>query len=652
MAYCSRSVLTKTQLYLWIRQNTGRKWLVDVGDANKLEYLTPRSLSQGYADVEVTEKAPRCLTGSVSTRSMESFENIMASCSFTSSSEHTGNVARPWEYSESFNSIIALDFETVGYDLVQGSIGYGEYFDKACLCDTYAMDAHREPCQGADLLDLTKERLWMYATCGPTYLPRNWADSLKTTGFAYIPTEQWRWPKCVADMPSQVTRLTDTCATNACERDARGYCRVKRTVDRACVCRGINYDSCGGSCQFFDTRMDYVKWLHDLCGEVQDWNGLPVDWRHLAAPTSHDLVPWQWTVTSTSPSNTTFPTLPDRNNVTQTCPSNDWKLGSIVLINIATALAVFFGRRSGVQHSTNWALKGISIAILQILANWFNAMLVQTTLGFEDVPIIQLMLLWCTLPRLTWLPTAIVGVQPFKAVNFSAAASSLLAEIVLQVVAFYYMLTTMGYGLEHNLYFGGMKGVVRETPATLMYYGAAVWLLTHAAAFVLLVLCIPGMDVPTESYRSDLPSSHRTQHTSSTIVEEAVAQFDEHSSLIGKNVASQWTNKNKNSSSTGVTGDKWAAYGTFANKAHNEIYISPKALVRPYLVIVAIMFVLWIAQWMFWAGFIRLSTEEYVLKHLLNTYKLIIYRFCPPNFGVLTAVWMAASVAGVVIGAS
>ena len=76
-------------------------------------------------------------------------------------------------------------------------------------------------------------------------------DALKTTEFAYISIEDWHWPKCVTDMPKQLIELTSQCMTDACELDSSGYCRVVRAVDRACFCRDLRYDSCGGSCQIF-----------------------------------------------------------------------------------------------------------------------------------------------------------------------------------------------------------------------------------------------------------------------------------------------------------------------------------------------------------------------------------------------------------------
>lgn len=602
LPYCSRSVLAKAQLYLWIRRITGRTWLVDVGDANGLQNLSPASLAEGYAAVSVTYKAPTCLTGSVSALSMEPFQHVMASCGFTSTTQHTGNAARSWEYSESLRSMVALDFETVGYNLTRRSIGYGDYFDKECFCDAFTIDPKREPCSGPGQLDLTREWLWINATCGPSSVPDNWTDILKTTEFAYIPIEDWRWPTCVTDMPKQVTELTNQCTTDACGLDSSGYCKVKRAVDRACFCRNINYDSCGGSCQIFETRIDYVKWLHDLCGSVQDWHGLPDNWRKLAAPTHLDMIPWQWTI---KPSN----------EATEKCASDEWKLGSFALVNIATFLAAFLSRRTGIHriargflwhpHPWCWFFTGILIAALQLLANWFNAFLVQKTLGYEDVPVIQLMLFWCSMPRLTWLTILLIGVQPFEAMDFSAA-SSLFAEMILQFLSSYYMILTVNYGGEHNFYLGGMESAERGRSAKIMYAGALLWLIIIIVAFVQL-----------------MRATHRMK------------RFTESCTWLGENLAHYKYRVSEETSLTSSGGGNYTVYGTLSVKSQNN-WVSQKAFAELYAVTAISMLLLWIAQWIFWSGFIGLSSEE----------------FCPPKLGVLTAVWIAFSLAGTAVGAT
>jgi hypothetical protein len=258
ISYCGRSVLAKAQLYRWIHTVTGRTWLADVGDTNGLQYLSPASLAQGYAPIDVTSKAPICLTESASASSMEPFQHIIASCSFKADTQHNGNVARPWGYSEPLRSILSFDFESVGYDLTQHKIGKGEYFDKQCFCKALTTSTRSEHCSAIGL-DLTRERLWMNATCRSASLPSNWTDGLKTTTYAYTPTDNWRWPACVGFMPQNVTGLVDRCATDACELDLSGYCTITRAVDRTCFCQNVSYDTCQGPCHAFETRIDYMN---------------------------------------------------------------------------------------------------------------------------------------------------------------------------------------------------------------------------------------------------------------------------------------------------------------------------------------------------------------------------------------------------------
>ncbi|TRX90908.1 hypothetical protein FHL15_008113 [Xylaria flabelliformis] len=583
LPYCGRSILAKAQLYLWIRNITGRTWLVDVGDANGLENLSPASLAEGYAPVDVTYHAPTCLTGSVSASSMEPFQHVMASCTFTSTTQHTGNAARPWEYSERLRSMIVLDTQTVGYDLTQGSIRHGDYFDKKCFCSAFTMNPNEEPCwkPGQDQIDLTKERLWLNATCGSTSLPDHWMDALKTTEFAYIPIEDWQWPS-VADMPKRVIELTDKCATDACELDVRGYCRVRRAIDRACFCHNISYDSCGSSCQIFEARIGYVEWLHDLCGNVHDWHGLPDNWRQLAAITTLDIIPWRWTMKPSKGSYVANGTSVVSIGATETCPSNEWKLGSLAIINLSGLFAAFLSRRTSILRSIHgfswdtrpscWIFKGTLIAFLQLLANLFNTVLVQKSPGYEDVPLVQSILFWCTMPRPTWVLILLLGVRSFEPMDLSPAVSFLSAEMILQFLSLYYMVMTVDYGRKHNFYFGGLEGAERGEPAKIMYAGALVSLALNSLVVFQYMWTSYSMD--------------KTRGSEATPLKRA-----------------EWRN---------------IVYGTFSVEGPNK-RVSQKASMGLYGAVVITM-LLWILQWLFWGGFIGLSSEEYVFMHRLGPY--------------------------------
>ncbi|OJD36827.1 protein bli-3 [Diplodia corticola] len=558
---------------------TGRTWLVDVGDANELQDLSPASLSEGYAAVDVALHAPKCLTGSVSAPSMEPFQHVMASCGFTSTTQHTGRADRPWEYREGLKSMVALDFETAGYDLTRGSIEYGDYFDKDCFCHAFSVDTEKEPCGAPGHLEWTQEQLWIHVTCGPTSPPSNWTNSLKVTGFRYIPIEDWHWPPRVMDLPSQVAGLVHHCATDACGLDSSGYCKVKRTVDRTCTCRSIDFATCGSACHTFETRIAYVKWLHNLCGQVQDWHGLPDDWRQLAAPTTLDMIPWKWSIRSSN----------DRGKRT----SDQWTLRSFVFVNVATLLAALYYREAGIHPSSarfprlrrlpyhsSWLSTGISIAALHLLANWVNAVLIQRTPGYEDTPVTQLVFFWCSMPRPAWLIFLLIGLQPFHAINFFAAKSSLFAEIILQALSAYYMLITVNYGRQHNFYLGGLEGAKGSQSAGFMYAGALLWLVVTAVALALSILATCRMT-------SD----------------------DGDCVWLGKGLENYWMHK-----SNRREGDRATMYGTLHVQGQH-ILDFPKRLAELYALLAMSALLLWLAQWVFWSGFLGFGSEQYVFKH-------------------------------------
>lgn len=648
LPYCSRSVLSKAQLYLWIRDATLRTWLVNDGDANELQELSAASLVEGYADLGVIDYAPTCLIDSVAAQSREPYSHVMASCMFTGSAQTIGDANRPWEYSESQQSLVALAYETVGYDLTGSYIDEGMYFDKNCFCSFFAVDPENEPCSGSLPLDLTKERLWFNATCGSSSLPEEWTDTLQTTDFDYIPLEDWRWPLCVADMPEQVTGLPDQCAAEACELDADGYCReIKPAVDRACFCVNISYDSCGGSCQVFETRIDYVKWLHNICGELEDWHGLD-DWRRLASPTSREIIPWGWTVKSS--------------NTTRQCASNGWKLGSLAIVNYVTLLVILQCQIDGLRgivhrfRPRSWFFRGFLIAACQIIANYNNAFGVQRIPGYEDVPTTQLLLLWCTTPRLlTWLPILLLGLQPFETINLSAAGSCLLAEVILQGFSSYYMLMTIQYGIEHNFYFGGgLENAERPWMARMMYHGALMWLMLIGLVLALLVWAAHRINQMSDNTTLEPPPPipKRDRKRITTFVEGIRAHLNEcYTQFKGKAIHFCMVECMGPNESLLIR-NNGSAYGTFSESSQNHWASQPNSL-GLYAALILCMLLLWLAQWLFWTGFVFVSSEEYALISVcsLNCSMLTEFRYCPPQIASITAVWILFSSAAAILGA-
>ncbi|KAK7192358.1 hypothetical protein PSPO01_01930 [Paraphaeosphaeria sporulosa] len=633
---CSRSVLAKAQLFHWIHNITGRMWLVNVGDANGLQSLSPLSLTKGYAAFEVTGKAPTCLTESVVDASIEPFEHVIASCAFTSDTRHTGNADRPWEYRETLRSIVALDTETVGYELTGRTITRGDYFDKRCFCDTFSTHKEAQLCPGPSLAS-TKERLWLNATCGPDSLPADWTKELQTTAFAYIAPPKWRWPQHKGARSKKMTRLVDHCTTDACDIDSDGYCKVERAVDRACICRNISYDNCEGPCRDFEARIDFVNWLHDLCGNVEGWHGLPKHWRQLTVPTSVEMIPWRWELKPFRKPDSGNPLWKDFSP----CVSTEWKLGSVILVNLVTLLAGLCTRpgqsrayplASAKQQA--WILSGLATAAIYLLANL--SISVHATVGYETLSVGQLMLLLCSMPRLTWSMIFLRISNPSQETTLHMVASFLVAETILQTLSAFPMIQTINYGIEHKFYDNWMARLQTEPAAQYMYAGAVMWLIIIVASLALL------LQVASDAIAQ--PEVRKRGHASAPIVTKAMDQVNKQWTWFEEMVARKWVDRSWDPEREALVHSGTQDYGTLlTNDPH--IRRTRRTTARLTIIIAMSGFLLWVAQWFFWSGFITLSAEGYVVVvECIAILTLTRNRFCPPKLYLLTAIWVAASI--------
>ncbi|KAF4497989.1 hypothetical protein FAGAP_5848 [Fusarium agapanthi] len=493
--YCSRSVLAKAQLHHWIQTTTGRNWLVDVGDTNGLQSLSPKSLADGYASIHIANKAPACLRESPSARTKEMFDHVISSCSFTATTQHTGNAARPWVYNSRRNSMTALSFDTASYDLISSHIAAGGYFDKACFCNTFTMSQHEEPCSTSSPKDLETQRRWMNETCGYT-------------------------------------------------------------------------------------------------------------WQEPARPQPRDMIPWRWRI---------YPRSPEA--IAQ-CPSNEWKLMSIGLINLVTFFAIL--QANSARQSTSstnsrplfydparWILGGVLLGCIQLFANLANATIVQTTPGYEDIPVVQLMLLWCSLPRLSWLPISSHGTKNSKFQDTTSSMSAMFAEAILQAFSFYHMFLTVNYGRNHDFYFGALSRATRSPFAALMFGSALAWLFVMALMAVTVIRTIRTRDKLNEKQEGE----------SGVEAKESTGPKEE-DCLLPKS----------------HTGSEGHSYGTLTGEVEA---LAPSMIGHSRLHMTMAMGVplLWLAQWLFWIGFIGLSSHD----------------FCLPSLETLTGVWLASSVGSVVI---
>ncbi|RGP61340.1 hypothetical protein FLONG3_10574 [Fusarium longipes] len=604
--YCTRSVLAKAQLAQWIQHTTGRDWLIHVGDTIGLHNLAPRSLIQGYKAVSIAQKAPECLRKATSI-TKETFEYVMGSCGFTSTTFHIGNAARPWEYSTSQKSMTALSFDTAGYDLTGRHIPLGEYFDKECFCSHFATTQENEPC--LDQLDLTKERLWLHAICGPSHLPENWKKSLRIFGKDYIPRYRWSQYLAIPNMPPNVTALSEQCQTEACNTDSEGFCQVEPAIDRSCICGKLDYSLCQGACQNFESRKQYVEWLLTLCDDVKDWHGLPKNWHEILVPQPVDMIPWDWNL---------HPEHPRRTN----CGSYTETISAFVFVNLVTILAVYLGER--LSRSSNnleshskgqaWALKGLILASVQLAGSCINVQIIQSTPGCEDVPVFQLLLLWCSLPRLGWLVIAPDRIHRPEANDLATACSGLYAEALLQTLNIYLMTTVVTYGLWNGFYFGVLPNTEVGYSAWLMYGGALLWLFVAGVIFIVTTRFLRPIFADKNFKTEDL-SKCGSYGCTGTYSNSSVRDH----LLRGPRTRSS----------------QRSGYGTLPVVAgpSQPLSDSREPHTSLYVVLSLGLPALFLAQTLFWVGFIRVSGAN----------------FCPPSPETITGVWAVSSLAAVAL---
>lgn len=225
------------------------------------------------------------------------------------------------------------------------------------------------------------------------------------------------------------------------------------------------------------------------------WDGLPKNWTSLLSVQEWELLPWSWQVRANngqaSHRNGTF-----NKSGSDTCPSTAAKLTAFAAANIAMAILVpIIGRRDvmkkltrgfcGRRGSRMWILVGPLTVVLHIVSNTVGALLIRSTPGYQDIDVGQLILLWCTRPRMAWMVIALIPWQAKSAIYFSVAASSILSEAILQTLGSVYMGIATAYAGRQKFYrVGRLTHVPHGTDALVMYAGSLLWLVMIVFALV------------------------------------------------------------------------------------------------------------------------------------------------------------------------
>jgi hypothetical protein len=117
-----------------------------------------------------------------------------------------------------------------------------------------------------------------------------------------------------------------------------------------------------------------------------------------------------------------------------------------------------------------------------------------------------------------------------------------------------------------------------------------------------------------------LPKRQRSKRTISKIGEKLMAKLDEPCTWLGEELVYYWMDRSRalgETSSLISGGRNYGMYGTLPTQSQDN-WVSQKELAKLYAVTAMSMLLLWIAQWLFWGGFIGLSSEECVFMHILS----------------------------------
>src|SRR5712664_1274408 len=81
--------------------------------------------------------------------------------------------------------------------------------------------------------------------------------------------------------------------------------------------------------------------------------------------------------------------------------------------------------------SPMWLVTGIVSAGLLVASNYANAAIVRSTPGYGEVSAAQLMLLWCSRPRISWVAVLFMWVQKEQSMCVHFSCKNLLFQVFL-----------------------------------------------------------------------------------------------------------------------------------------------------------------------------------------------------------------------------
>ena len=359
-------------------------------------------------------------------------------------------------------------------------------------------------------------------------------------------------------------------------------------------CDGLaSTEPCPDSCTYGTEPRGLYSSLNEICvnrtqlSEV--WRNATIEKEQRWLPEWLDiLMPWHWTIQAhrnsavpsstgiriTDPLESSTPFISVRPSGPGTCSaSTSEKLGVFAAVNVMSAcLLPILGRRTIVHRLTlgfggrlgsrAWPFLGVLHAVLHIASNLINARIIKATRGYEDVPFASLALLWCTRPRLSWMAVFLATWRTDEGLYINSAASAIVSEAILQVLSAVYFGKAAHYAERRGFYHVGRlsSSYPRAVYAYTMYAGALFWMILLFFTLLGCLLSIVGLSNVISNARKMVTSWYGYKQPTALTPPRKLSR-DEIEQI--RSVAQAW-----------------------------------------------ILFLVYLAQWLFWAGFVKTAAER------------------------------------------